>query len=452
VTTTALSAQGGPTTGAAPAASVRDVTKTYGRGDAVVRALDGVTLDVAEGSFTAVMGPSGSGKSTLMHALAGLDTVDSGEVRLAGREISAMSEKRRTRLRRDHVGFVFQAFNLVAISVKEAMTTGVDDVVTAELVVQSGRGEMLGGLSPEVLHHASEVPGVEVASPMRFGHWRDGGATRALTAVDPATLPQVAELDMVDGSVADLDRDGIVLAEDVAAEHGVRVGDRLPMTFSRTGEQSLEVVGVFAAEDAWAMSTGYLVALGTYAEHFAEDVDATVFLGLADGADPAVVEADVRAALADFPTAEVHDQAAAAKARTRMLDSMLGLVTVLLLLAVVIALLGITNALALSIVERTREVGLLRAVGMSRRQVGLMVRLEAALTAAVGALTGVALGVVVAVAVVQALGGAADVPFTVPVGQLAAYVAVAAAGGVLAGLVPGRRAGRMDVLEAVASA
>jgi putative ABC transport system permease protein len=89
---------------------------------------------------------------------------------------------------------------------------------------------------------------------------------------------------------------------------------------------------------------------------------------------------------------------------------------------------------------------------MSRRQVGWMVRLEAALNAAVGALTGVALGVIVAVAVVQTLGGAADVPFTVPVGQLAAYVVVATAGGVVAGLLPGRRAARMDVLEAVATA
>ena len=351
------------------------------------------------------------------------------------------------------VGLAVVTFmTVVATSAKEAMTSGVDDVVTAELVVQSGRGEMLGGLSPEVLHHAAEVPGVEVASPMRFGHWLDGSTTRALTAVDPATLPRVADLDMVAGSIDDLNRGGVVLAEDVAAEHGVGVGDQLPTTFARTGEQSLEVVGIFAAEDAWAMSTGYLVALGTYGEHFAEDVDATVFLGLAEGVDAATVQADVEAALADFPTAEVHDQAGAAKAQTRMLDSMLGLVTVLLLLAVVIALLGITNALALSIVERTREVGLLRAVGMSRRQVGWMVRLEAALTAAVGAVTGAVLGIVVAAAVVRVLGGSADVPFTVPVAQLAAYVVVATAGGVVAGLLPGRRAARMDVLEAVATA
>jgi putative ABC transport system permease protein len=224
------------------------------------------------------------------------------------------------------------------------------------------------------------------------------------------------------------------------------------MTFAHTGEQSLEVVGVFAAEDAWALSTGYVVALGTYAEHFAEDVDATVFLGLADDAEPTAVQAEVGAAPADFPTADVHDQESAAKARTRMLDWMLGLVTVLLLLAVVIALLGITNALALAIVERTREVGLPRAVGMCRRQVGWMVRLEAALTAAVGALTGVALGLIVAVAVVQTLGGAAPCrsrarsassPRTSPWRRPGEWWRVCC---------PGRRAARMDVLGTLATA
>jgi putative ABC transport system permease protein len=458
--------------GVAPVAAMRD-SAPAARAVSRVRLVAGALLvgsgaaGLVGGATTGSMPAAGAGGAAVLVGTVVLAPAFAGRLgdRLGGAVRGGLVPRlARTNLRRAErrtaataialaVGLAVVTFmTVVATSVKEAMTGGVDDVVTAELVVQSGRGEMLGGLSPEVLRHAAEVPGVEVGSPIRFGHWLDGERTAALTAVDPATLPQVADVDFVEGSMADLSSGGIVLAEDAAAEHGVGVGDELPMTLARTGEQSLEVVGVFAAEDAWALSTGYVVALGTYAEHFAEDVDATVFVGLADGADPAAVQAEVEAALADFPTAEVHDQASAAKARTRMLDSMLGLVTVLLLLAVVIALLGITNALALSIVERTREVGLLRAVGMSRRQVGWMVRLEAALTAAVGALTGLALGVVVAVAVVQALGGAADVPFTVPVVQLAAYVAVATAGGVLAGLLPGRRAARMDVLEAVATA
>jgi ABC-type polar amino acid transport system ATPase subunit len=99
--------------GAAIAARVRDLTKTYGKGDAMVRALDGVTLDLAAGEFTAIMGPSGSGKSTLMHCCAALDTASSGEVFIGDRELGRLKDKELTRLRRDEIGFVFQSFNLV---------------------------------------------------------------------------------------------------------------------------------------------------------------------------------------------------------------------------------------------------------------------------------------------------------------------------------------------------
>jgi putative ABC transport system ATP-binding protein len=96
-----------------PASRVRNLTKTYGSGDALVRALDDVTLDLAAGEFTAIMGPSGSGKSTLMHCCAALDRGDSGEVWIGDRELSRLKDKELTRLRRDEVGFVFQSFNLV---------------------------------------------------------------------------------------------------------------------------------------------------------------------------------------------------------------------------------------------------------------------------------------------------------------------------------------------------
>ncbi|HSK26710.1 MAG TPA: ABC transporter ATP-binding protein [Jiangellales bacterium] len=160
MTTPTLTAPGGPSTGAAPAASARDVTKVYGRGDAVVRALDGVTVDVAAGSFTAVMGPSGSGKSTLMHALAGLDTVDAGEIRLAGHDVTAMSERQRTRLRRDRVGFVFQAFNLVpALTAAENIALPVH--LAGGKVDEEWFGELVAtlGLRERLAHTPAQLSG-----------------------------------------------------------------------------------------------------------------------------------------------------------------------------------------------------------------------------------------------------------------------------------------------------
>lgn len=397
---------------------------------------------------TVVLAPTFSGQlaSMIGRAFAGRRVVARLarlNLRRAGRRTAATS----TALAIGVAVVTFMA--VVATSAKAGIAGGADEVIRAELIVQSARGEMLGGLSPHVHHRASDVPGIAAASRLRFGHWQHEGTTQALTAIEPDTLPLVADLDMVAGDLSALNDGGIVLAPNVAARHGVSVGDHLTMTFSKGGDQQLDVVGIFEADDAWAVSTGYLISLDTYAQLFTENVDATVFLKLADGVDAAEVEAQLARTLEEFPTAAIYDRAEATAARTRMLDSMLGLVTVLLLLAVLIALLGITNALAVSIVERTRELGMLRAVGMTRRQVAGMVRTEAALTAAVGALTGTALGMVMAAATVRALAGTAAVPFTVPAPQLTAYLAVATLGGLVAGLLPGRRAARMDVLGAI---
>lgn len=340
---------------------------------------------------------------------------------------------------------------VIASSVKAAIATGVDDVILAELMVESARGEMLGGLSPMIHHHIEQIDGVSATSRLRFGHWKHEGATKALTAVDPSTLSQVADITMLAGSIAALSKGGVVLAEDVAAAHSVNVGDSLEMTFARTGTRSLEVVGIFDADDAWAVSTGYLISLDTYRANFAEDVDAIVLVKLEDGAEPTAVKTELEEALIDYPTAAVYDETEAKAARTRMVDSMLGLMTVLLLLAMVIALLGITNALALSITERTREIGLLRAVGMMRRQLGRMVKLEAALTAVVGAVTGLGLGLLLATVAVPALAGSSDVPLTMPIGQLLTYLGLTTVGGTAAGILPARKAARMELLEAISS-
>lgn len=340
---------------------------------------------------------------------------------------------------------------VAAASAKSGITDAVDDVIAAELFVESARGEMLGGLSPHLFDEVSRLPDVEVASRMRYGHWQDENSTLALTAIEPQTFTQLADLEMIDGQLSALDRGGIVLSENVANARGLTVGDEMLMRFSRTGEQHLEVVGITDPDDARAISSGYIISLDTFATHFAEDVDATIFLKLAPAADLETTRTEVEQALTEFPTAVVHDQEAAKTSMTAMLDSMLGLVTVLLLLAVLIALLGITNALALSIVERTREVGMLRAVGMTRPQIRWMVRTEAALTAVVGALVGIALGLVLATGTVRALAATDVLPLTVPALQLIAYLTVAVMGGVAAGLVPGRRASRTDVLAAIAS-
>ncbi|MFP3712127.1 FtsX-like permease family protein [Puerhibacterium sp. TATVAM-FAB25] len=350
------------------------------------------------------------------------------------------------------LGLALIAFvTVVATSLQRGIAGTYRETVTADVVVESARGEMLGGLSPDVAEHVAELPEVATASRIRYGHWLDAGQTSALSAVDPATLREVADVRMVAGSLDALAGGGVVVAESVAEERGLSVGDTVTMTFSRTGDRPLEVVGIIDAADAQALATSWYVSLDTYARSFAEDVDASVLVRAADGVDPDAVRAAVEQVLLDHPTAAVRDLAEAAAARGDTVQQVLGLVTVLLALTVVIALLGITNTLALSVVERTREIGLLRAVGATRRQVGWMVRAEAALVAALAAALGLALGTGLGAATVTALGRDAPLAVALPVGRLATVVLVAVAAGLVAGLAPAHRAARMDPLTAIAT-
>ena len=349
------------------------------------------------------------------------------------------------------LGLALISFVSVLGSSVKAITAGSGEAITADLMVQSSRAEMLGGLSPEVATHVAALPEVAAVSATRFGHWLDRGMTSALTAVDPATLPEVADVRMTAGSLTALDEAGIVLADDVAAERGLSVGDNLTMTFPRDGEKQLRVVGLMADDTARALSTSYVISLAGYPRHYSENVDATVYVALTDGVDQAKARTALEAAVADFPNAEILDQAEAAAVRAAAIGQVLGLITVLLGFAVLIALLGITNTLALSIVERTREIGLLRAVGMTRAQLRSMVRAEAVLIAAVAVVAGVALGLGLAAATLAGL--SSDTPFVIriPVIQLLAVVSAALLAGLLAGLLPARRAARLDVLAAIAS-
>jgi len=349
------------------------------------------------------------------------------------------------------IGLALISFTAVlSASVKASTAAGYRETITADFVIESSRAEMLGGLPPAVSERVAGLPQVAVASRLRFGHWKDGQVTSALTAVDPGTLPEVTDVRLVQGRLDALADGGVILAEHIARERNLRVGDALEMTFARTGRQHLRIVGVLRDRDADGLSTGYLISLGTFAKRYSENVDASVFVKLARGVDMPAGRAALTAALKAYPTADVKDEATAVAGRLQAVDQVLGLVTVLLLMTVVVATLGIANTLALSMLERTREIGLLRAVGMTRRQLRAMVRTEALLVAAVAAGVGAALGTGLSAVTVHVLGGSTMSP-EFPLAQLAGVVALAVVTGLVAGAIPARRAARLDVLRAVAA-
>ncbi len=192
-----------------------------------------------------------------------------------------------------------------------------------------------------------------------------------------------------------------------------------------------------------------LITQRMLAREFSQTQDTTDFVKTAPDADAAKVQALLTQGVkVAFPTAEVLNQQELKESREKQVDQLVNLIFALLGLAVLISLFGIANTLALSIHERTRELGMLRAIGMSRRQVRTMIRYEAVITALIGAILGMVLGIVFAALIAQPL---KDEGFTLsyPVGSLIVLLIVAAVLGVVAAIFPARRASRLDVLESL---
>lgn len=368
---------------------------------------------------------------------------------------SALRSPRRTAVTVMALAFGLALMTFVSVvgaSVKSATGEQYREVISADVVIESAGQEMLGGVHAAVYDEVLQVEQVGVATRLKYGHWRDGATTSALTALDPVAIQDVAHIRMAAGSLSALATGGVVVAERVADERGLEIGDSLPMTFARIGDTDVPIVGIIADGSAQALQTDFFVSLDTYAELFTEDMDASIFVLATPGTTASDLTAALDDALEDHPTVQVRDQAAVIAGRTQTVDQIFGLVTVLLAFAMIIAVLGIANSLALSITERTREIGLLRSLGMSRSAVAWMLQAEALIGAVVAVITGLALGMLASFAAVGALSTVAPLGMEVPVAQLTTLAAIVAAAGLLAGVVPARRAANLPVLEAIADA
>jgi putative ABC transport system permease protein len=218
------------------------------------------------------------------------------------------------------------------------------------------------------------------------------------------------------------------------------------MTSSRSGTKDLRIAGTFAKNQ---LLGNYLVSTATFDANYTDRLDFVVLAKAAPGTTPAAARAAIERVTADFPNVELRDQAQFKKQQEDQVNQILGLVSALLALSIIIALFGIVNTLALSVFERTRELGLLRAVGMSRRQVRSMIRGESVIIAVLGAVLGLLVGVLFGWAIVAALSDQGIKSLVIPGGQLVVYVVLAAVAGVIAAVFPARRAARLDVLAAI---
>ncbi len=338
------------------------------------------------------------------------------------------------------------SMGVFASSLKASFSDVLGDSLQADLYLQSS-STTAEGFSPEAVDVARSVPGVAVASLTSWGEWRFDGEGASYSSVDPDTAAEVLTLDVVDGSIADLGVNGVAMPTTFAEDHGWHVGDRAPVEFAASGKTRMKVVAVYEP-NTW-LGTGPIISNAAQTKYAGPQLATSGFLLLDDGADASTVQRAVADALAGHPDSKVLNQSEYEAEAGGFINQLLAFVTVMLLLAVIIALLGIVNTLALSVFERTRELGLLRAVGMTRGQVRSMVRWESVVISLIGATAGAALGIGLGLALAQALRSEGIRAISVPGVQVAAYVALAAVAGVVAAIGPARSASKVDVLRAV---
>jgi putative ABC transport system permease protein len=348
------------------------------------------------------------------------------------------------------IGLAVVAFVTVfAAGIKSSIATAVDESFQGELVLQNSDG--FSPISPRAASLARQVPGVELVSTLRTAQAKllDGGGKERVSALD-RDAGAVIEIDWIEGgpeTLRTLGDDEVVVDKSLASGSGLDVGDEVGFLTQIGARPRLRVVGKY--EDKAELLGGAIVSQRLMATAFDQRDDTIDFIKLASGAAAGKTQAAlIKAMDRDFPVIEVRNQQELKENQEEQINQLLGLIYALLALAVIVSLFGIANTLALSIHERTRELGMLRAIGMSRRQVRTMIRYEAVITALIGALLGMVIGVIFAALIAQPL---KDEGFALsyPIGQLIAMLVFAAFAGVLAAIPPARRASRLNVLEAL---
>jgi putative ABC transport system permease protein len=336
---------------------------------------------------------------------------------------------------------------VLASSMKVSASEAIDGTLRADAIITASSAMTGGSVPPVLARELAASPEVGAISPLRGGAGRIDGERAAVLAVDPGTWDAVAITTFTDGSFAQLASPGTLAADaEQAAALDLAVGDVLPAVFPASGPTELRIAAIYEPDQ---LLSGWLVSIDTHAELFPRPVDAAVLVAGAPGASTEAVIASIDRIAATYPSVLVQDQTQYRDSVAGQVDRLLALVTALLGMALFIAILGIMNTLALSIHERTHEIGLLRAVGMTRRQVRSMVRWEAVTVALLGAFVGMVLGVTFGWATTRALADEGLGAFVLPVGQLLGAGVLAALAGVLAAILPARGAANLDVLRAV---
>jgi putative ABC transport system permease protein len=343
------------------------------------------------------------------------------------------------------VGFI----TILASSTTASINSTIDRSFAGDIVIDSGAG-LTGGIDPVLTQRLNHLPQVSAATGVGAGMAEIFGKVETVTAIDPRTAGKIFHVSPLAGSIGALGANGIAVYKDLATSHHLTLGSAVPVLFRDTGRRILRVALIYG--DAMAAPSGhYFLGTPAYDANFAMHYDSQIVVQKAPEASTAAALAAVRSVATRYSGTSVMDQAAFKAARVKPVQQMLMLVYALLVLAIVIALLGIGNTLALSIFERTRELGVMRAVGMTRRQLRATIRWESVIIALQGTVLGLLIGVFFGWALVLAMKNQGLTVFSLPVPSLVTVVVLAALAGVVAAILPSRRAARLNILQAIVS-
>jgi putative ABC transport system permease protein len=347
---------------------------------------------------------------------------------------------------------VVTLFTVFTASIQASIRQTVSQSFGGDLaVVSSGfGGANTPRLDPRLAGQIGRLPEVRQAVGIGAGNALVGGSGTEVTAADPKALQGVVDLRVQEGSIGELSGPKFAVASSVADDRGWRLGQSVPFRFADGATQRLTLGAIYQGAEGSAVGS-YLLPRDQWLPHAPAAADRTVLITLRPGTSLEAGRAAVERVAAGYGRPDVQDRAQYTDSLASVIGPGVSVVYVLLVLAIVIALIGIANTLSLSIHERTRELGLLRAVGETRGQVRAMVRWESVIVALFGTVGGLALGVLLGWALVKASAAAGTGTFAAPPAQLAIILLVGAVAGVLAGLRPARRAARLNLLAAIAS-
>ncbi|HEY6889942.1 MAG TPA: FtsX-like permease family protein [Solirubrobacter sp.] len=334
-----------------------------------------------------------------------------------------------------------------AAGIRASVDNTIDNQVTAALIVQNQDG--FSPIPQQAADAVAAVPGIKDVSAVRFSTGVFDGSNEAVTGVDPATIGSVLKLkwDHGDaGTLSGLTDEQALVDFNWAKSHNKAVGQDISFTTPLGKTATYKIAGTF--KNQAGLTSSVILTAQTLASQWDSKNLAFAAAAGADGADADKLAKSADSALKAFPQTDALTIDQFKDKQAQAVNQLLGLVFALLALSVIVALLGIVNTLALSVHERTRELGMLRAVGMSRWQVRRMVTIESVITAGIGAILGTVLGIVFSLIVSRPLADEGFV-FVLPIGSLITFFILAAIAGVVASIPPARRASKVDVLRAV---